>query len=393
MGAYCKDSKRSASSNSRRYFSWRPCKEQLCERTTDHGDFTCSNAGWIYFTGGPAGQYCPGALKSRNGNYYWSEEVCKKSNCECTDKYGSHINCAERNWCYLDGDEKARECPGALKSRNGNFYWSYDPCIGRSKTKVIGYWHGPTPVTRSMLEDREITVTVETESTRTYGTSDDEVEGWAKQISYSHDVEVAVEAGASWGVGEASLAAKYNYHHGKSHDTHFERKLTQYAEDTFTQKKTVEIKRTIEKQKLDDAMGHVNYWVFRVEAINKLESGRYWSTSRQGAYAIETYGCGHDVAPNCLPGHCDSEDPHCWTCTARWAMIDPDFKRPCHDRCVWKAVKNCPDKRTVASLPDCTQDMKHNELCQSELRKLPNGESGNINNCYGRYDVFRYECD
>ena len=38
------------------------------------------------------------------------------------------------DWCYLGGEMNAKSCPGAIKSRTGDFYWTKDPsmCQGRS---------------------------------------------------------------------------------------------------------------------------------------------------------------------------------------------------------------------------------------------------------------------
>ena len=60
--------------------------------------------------------------------------------CQCTAEYNMSISgvfveayCGiwdrDGSWCYLGGGSEGKECPGALKSKNGDFYWTKDEDI------------------------------------------------------------------------------------------------------------------------------------------------------------------------------------------------------------------------------------------------------------------------
>ena len=68
--------------------------------------------------------------------------------CSCTDEYNAKENGVKVRayceywdsngvgpWCYLNGGSSGKNCPGAIKSGNGNFYWTKDADICRAAQK------------------------------------------------------------------------------------------------------------------------------------------------------------------------------------------------------------------------------------------------------------------
>ena len=59
--------------------------------------------------------------------------------CQCTDEYqlnGADVGAFCKDWsgvgfswCYLKGASNAAECPDAIKSRHGDYYWSKHPTV------------------------------------------------------------------------------------------------------------------------------------------------------------------------------------------------------------------------------------------------------------------------
>jgi len=403
MGKYCKDSIRSKSGNNKRYWSWRPCKNQACYVATTGvvGEYSNCKKGWAYYEG-PAGEYCPGAHKSGTYDAYWSYDLCK-TDCTCTDQYDTYpgrYSCKRLTWCYVKGGPAGRLCPGATKSAMGDYYWSEEPCKAVD-TKVIGYWHKVHTYQREEFISREEEVTVEETSSRSSSMAQTELNQWSQQITESHDLEVAVEFSYKWLAAKGSLSSRYNYHNEKIQNSHFEQEFRNKASETFTRKKTSKSKVTIPKQD-GSPNKFANVWTWRTEVVSRTKGGNnlpkeggYFSAAREGKYVFTTTGCGYSMPPNCLPGYCQSNDSNCWTCERSWATINSTFVRPCDDRCAWKPVESgsCPSRSKCSTLTECTAFMGENQLCRAKTDFLPNGEPANIRNCYGRYDIFDYQCD
>jgi len=67
-----------------------------------------------------------------------------KGTCQCTAEYNMSIggvfveaycgiwSSSDFYWCYLSGGSKGKECPGAVKSSAGDFYWTKDEDICRA---------------------------------------------------------------------------------------------------------------------------------------------------------------------------------------------------------------------------------------------------------------------
>jgi len=259
--------------------------------------------------------------------------------------------------------------------------------------KVIGYWTFERR-TRPLNSDEEYEVTRTAYSSRTNEISTSEMNFWATQVAESHDVEVAVEASANYGIFGGSLSSGYAYAYEHAKDERFEHQLHNLASATYDQSTTVTQTYTI-PQRVDGEPIYSNIWFFKFQTINQdLQNGIHHMINN----GIEVHGCGYSVAPNCLPGYCQPYDSHCWSCTTDWAIIDPEFTAPpgcggVGEGCSWVPVSsnNCPTRSMAADMDDCTEDMINGELCEAD-QPLPNGEQNyDIDNC-GWYDVFRYEC-
>jgi len=276
-------------------------------------------------------------------------------------------------------------------------YWMYlfqktaQPDI-HIPAKVIGSWTFEA-VSRPLKEDIEYTITRTAESSRTDQITETETNFWATHVAQSNTVEVAVEASAEYGPISGSVDLKYGYTYEHAKDKTFENQLQNLASRTYTGSTTVTQKYTI-PARVEDQPIHSNIWYFKFETINEeLQNGIHYTIEN----SIEVHGCGYTTAPNCLPGYCSPHDPHCWSCSKDWAIIDPEFHAPsaCADEgegCDWVEVlsKDCPPENEAREMHNCTEDMYDGELCEAD-NILPNGKPHNVNNC-GTYDVFRYQC-
>jgi len=87
-------------------------------------------------------------------------------------------------------------------------------------------------------------------------------------------------------------------------------------------------------------------------------------------------------------------------CNGSGCVGSSSESRNCNERecdtvtgnCDWVAVAeaDCPS-RGLSTMRECSENMSPGELCEAD-RRLPNGNDHDIDNCPGRYDVFRYEC-
>merc|ERR1719433_273581 len=398
MGKYCEHAKRSKKYK-KRYFSWVPCKNQPCERTSKYGDKTCAKDGFIYLKGGLAAVHCPGAtLDDTMSDTYKSYTMCKESKCKCTNEYDKieKLTCATDNKCFLDGGFAGSQCPGAVKHTDGDYYYSEEVCKYKDRTVAIGSWSLEKQITRPVSSTKEYTVKMTQRSSRSSEVSSEAIKGWAKQLSQSNSVEVAVEVGMDFGFVSGSLSSKYSHTTDKSRSSNFQQTVKELATESFetTMEETVTVK--LEPKTDPSEPSHANVWVWKVQTISKNQGEGLFSAIRSNLqWTLETHGCGNDIPPNCLPGFCQSFDPNCWECTQSWAKIDPDFVYPafCSGACWWEPVENCPPNRESFELPGCTQQMKSGELCKANVEVLPNGKPAFIHNCSGRYSIYEYKCD
>jgi len=193
----------------------------------------------------------------------------------------------------------------------------------KEDAKVIGSWNFRT-VTRPLLSDIDYEIKKTAESSEYEEMTTLEMNAWANEISESHAVEVAVQADASYGIASGSVAAAYGYEYGHTKSQQFENQLQNIASNTFRQSKEVTKKFVIPAQ-VDGEPKYLNIWFFQTVVISSdLEKATHYQVDS----GLEVHGCGYHIAPNCLPGYCAPYDPNCWTCSADWAIIDPDFIPP-----------------------------------------------------------------
>merc|ERR1719192_1966494 len=231
--------------------------------------------------------------------------------------------------------------------------------------KVIGSWTFET-VSRPLNTDIEYEISRTAESSRTDEISTSETNFWATHVAESHSVEVAVEASGSYGLISGSVSSKYGYTYEHAKDESFESQLHNLASATYAQSTTVTHTYTIPKQ-VDGEPIYSNIWFFKFEAINHdLQNGNHYMVDN----GIEVHGCGYHIAPNCLPGYCSPYDPNCWTCSADWAIINPDFISPpeCGDAgegCDWVPVtlSECPPTSVSSTMKYCNEGMEDGEMC------------------------------
>lgn len=261
------------------------------------------------------------------------------------------------------------------------------------RTKVIGSWISET-VNRRPNNDIELEITKTAELSETEEVTERELNAWETRVASSIEAEVAVEASTEWKGISGSVSSRLTYSSEYERAESFESEVQELASKTYAQSTTVTTTFTIPKQVEGEPI-HSNIWYFKIETITEdLKNGIHYMVDR----GMEVHGCGYNIAPNCLPGHCAPYDPHCWSCSSDWAIINPDFTAPawCGDEgegCHWVPVSSddCPKSSLARLLPECTGYMNDGDLCEANNR-LPNGEEHNIDNC-GAYDVFRYECD
>lgn len=266
--------------------------------------------------------------------------------------------------------------------------------------KVIGSWTFSNAPRKLSAYDYKITK--KADAITSDEMTQEDYKTWGNEISESHSVEVAVQAEMSYMFASGSLSAAYGYEYGHAKNQQFENQLKNIASNTFSQTTEVTYSFTIPKQEENQPISS-NIWYFQTQVISgDLEAAVHYKLDS----GLEVHGCGYHVAPNCLPGYCAPYDPHCWTCSEDWAIIDPNFTSPpeCGDKgegCDWVALprSECPDNSDLAEMEDCNEGMVHGEMCEADS-PLPHGrldengelEDFNINNC-GWYDVFIFKCD
>ena len=90
---------------------------------------------FCYLSGGEGGKFCPGAVKSKSGNFYWTDDVkvCEKNeeeqfcNCHSYDDIG-WVGPYCSNWvddtpfCILFGGAEGYFCPGSIQWGNESIY-------------------------------------------------------------------------------------------------------------------------------------------------------------------------------------------------------------------------------------------------------------------------------
>lgn len=76
-----------------------------------------------------------------------------------------------------------------------------------------------------------------------------------------------------------------------------------------------------------DGIYHAGLWAWKTDVYGDPWGERV-ATSQHVDAAIIVSGCGYDVGPNCMPGHCLQTDEMCWTCTSDEWVLDPDFVPP-----------------------------------------------------------------
>jgi len=269
-----------------------------------------------------------------------------------------------------------------------------EPQLRKEHAKVIGSWTFKT-VSRPLLSDIEYEVIKYAESSESHEMTTSEMNAWGNEISETHTVEVAVQADASYGIASGSVSSMYGYTYGQTKSQQFENQLQNIASNTFSQSTQVTHSFSIPAQ-VDGEPVYSNIWFFQTEVVR---SDYETATHYQVDNGLEVHGCGYHIAPNCLPGYCSPYDPNCWTCSANWAIIDPNFISPleCGDAgegCDWVPVtiSECPPTSISSTMKDCHEGMEDGEMCEADS-VLPNGVTNyNINNC-GAYDVFRFKCD
>ena len=97
---------------------------------------------FCYLSGASNGSFCPGAVMSELGDFYWSEDstVCAKSadyvenNCNCYrydewNAIGPYCLTWDGNdppYCFISGGQVGRFCLGAVQQSDIYWYWTDD---------------------------------------------------------------------------------------------------------------------------------------------------------------------------------------------------------------------------------------------------------------------------
>jgi len=184
---------------------------------------------------------------------------------------------------------------------------------------VIGYWEIAETIDRPLHNAITKTITVQMSLDQSTEVSDNERKDWQNEVSATNHVTVAVEASAEYAGVSGSLSSEYGYEHSEKHGEAFSHAVSNLAKSTFSQGVTITETFTIPAQE-DGQPPFANRWHFTTKAIKPNILGTYSdATMALASSGITVDGCGYDVAPNCLPGHCansgdDIMDKHCWKC-------------------------------------------------------------------------------
>jgi len=272
--------------------------------------------------------------------------------------------------------------------------------------KVIGFW------TMQAFDRSDIMNTKQKlELTASWSTkkelSKEELASVSALTSHTHNAEIAVATSAEYSGffvgGAASMSALYGYEYTHEKSAAFQTKVSTLASEAFAQKVTITKDIDIPMKGPGDTET-VNVWYFQTQVIapgihgsaGEWQAAKHFVTS----YTPVTYGCGHHIPPNCLPGYCDPYDHNCWDCTTKWATIDPDFVKPLQcaeagEGGYYEPIEEseCPRPNDCRALPPCNEQNACNEMCQADrpMRGWP-GDSYKIKNCYDEFDVFRWRC-
>lgn len=217
--------------------------------------------------------------------------------------------------------------------------------------RVIGYWDLKESVSRDPWSDIEKSVTLTMSVGQSNEVSESEQSDWRNEVSETHSVTVAVEASAEYGPVSGSLSSEYGYEHSQNHEAAFSQAVSDLATTTFEQDIEITESYTIPKFESGEPI-YANRWYFKTKAIKPEYYGGYIDASNSLASSgITTTGCGFNVPPNCLPGHCKSTDPKCWECEPRCQSSNCDYD-------FWKIDKNFqPPPCTESSIGSSSADI------------------------------------
>ena len=107
---------------------------------------------YCYLSGGPNGRFCPGAVQSGIGEFYWTEDnaTCAQSQqyvegCRCgyyetyqsIGPYCSQWIPEDPPFCLLAGARDAQFCPGASETMIEGIYWTENESICAKSTFIV----------------------------------------------------------------------------------------------------------------------------------------------------------------------------------------------------------------------------------------------------------------
>jgi len=272
--------------------------------------------------------------------------------------------------------------------------------------KVIGLWKVKA-YDRSDVMDTKQNFKVTAQWSTKKALTAAELASVSTLTSNTHKAEIAIETSAAYSAavasGSVSMSALYGYEYKREIGATFQNQVSSFASQAFNQEVSIEKPINIPMKGPGDSET-VNVWYFQTQVIAPGIAGSgKWGAVQHGMIGetIMTYGCGHHIPPNCLPGYCDPDDHNCWECTTKWATIDPDFRKPlqCAEAgeggmYVELEESECPHWTEIRdNMPYCNESNACDEMCRADgpIRGFP-GNSYEINNCYGAYDVFTWRC-
>jgi len=311
------------------------------------------------------------------------------------------------------GETEGRKCQGYVPKAYGDdthpanfvslFTHKAEADVGPLviQPKVIGLWR-KRAYDRSDIMDTNEVLTLRSSSSQSTTMEETEYASWNTLSSHTHHAEVAVEASASYGIASGSLSALYSYEYEHERSQTFESQVRNLANTAFNQQIEIKVPIIIPMKDPSDKIETVNVWYYETTVIGQATSGSGLASATQFIISDRktTYGCGHHIPPNCLPGYCDPDDHNCWECTTQWAQIDPTFRRPlqCEEEgeggeFVKIQESECPPYSEIRNLPPCNESTGCGDMCEAD-GPMPGwpGTTHQIDNCYGAYDVFRWTC-
>jgi len=280
--------------------------------------------------------------------------------------------------------------------RTGHWMYFYRKRKMHAAVTLVGAWKSKTFSLKPWEE--KITITYSTTITEASELTKEEKKHWESTVSSGHTVSTSLSASGSYkGV---DLAAEVGYEYTKKYE---EKKSLDTAIKSYVKKSLKSDFKETRTYTIPPVGKDTSYtfYYFVVEARSKDEYGTNVVTGFGGSKIegiLTNNICGRELPPNCFPLLQCADDKKCWDCNTEQAVINPNFREPYYceegEGCDWIPINanECPSLKDILKLKRCGPTNDHGQICEGTEGKLINGKNSEINNCYGQYDIFRFDC-